>query len=478
MPKQTRFEYFVVLAEMRTGSNLLESCLSEFEGLTSYGEVFNPNFIGYPKTDTLFGFDKSMRDSDPLDLLSCFARQPGLAGFRYFHDHDPRVLNSFMHDPGCAKIILTRNPLESYVSLKIAQSTQQWRLGDVSQRKAAQVAFDPSEFEAHVRTLQSFQYQVQRMLQITGQTAFYISYEDIKDLDVLNGLARWLGVNAQINALPRKLKRQNPETLDEKLLNPEAVCDGIARLDRFNLTRSPSFEPPHPPILWAYRACQTQPLVYAPIPGCSERAILRWMGKIDGAGPEALLSDFTREQWRDWQRANARRMAFTVLRHPLKRAHDVFVNQVLLGNRVNVRAFIERVRGLEMPQHKEDLAHFDTDSHRSGFLGFLQFVQANLNGQTSLQTRPIWASQSRLIEGIVTQCPLHRLIREEHLSTELSAMGDALGCKFPEFERADTRSTLNLATIYDQTIEAAGRAAYGRDYEMLGFQDYSGSLMA
>lgn len=475
MPSATHFTYFVVLAEMRTGSNLLESCLNEFDGVACHGEAFNPHFISYPKAGTLFGYDKAARDDAPMAVLGCFAQQDGLAGFRYFHDHDPRVLDTFMRDPNCAKIILTRNPLESYVSLKIAQSTQQWRLGDVTQRKAAQVVFDPAAFETHVSTLQAFQCKLQHLLQTTGQTAFYIAYEDIKELDVLNGLAQWLGVEARIDALPRKFKRQNPESLDEKLLNPEAVTEGIARLDRFNLTRSPNFEPPHPPILWAYRACRSVPLVYAPIPGCSERAIFRWMAQIDGADIDALLSNFTKEAWRDWQRSNGQRMAFTVLRHPLKRAHDVFVDQVLLGNRVNVRAFIERVRGLELPSDKAQFAQFDLDQHRSGFLGFLQFVQANLNGQTALQTRPIWTSQSRLIEGIVSQCPLHRLIREDHLSEELPAMGSALGCNLPAFEPARARGPLDLATIYDSDVELAGRAAYGRDYEMLGFQDYAKS---
>lgn len=472
MSRGTRFRYFVVLAEMRTGSNLLETCLNQFEGMVCHGEAFNPHFIGYPNTESLFGFDKSARDDNPQAFLSCFAQQPGLTGFRYFHDHEPRVLDRFMRERSCAKIILTRNPLESYVSLKIAQSTQQWRLGDVSQRKAAKVVFDPSEFEAHVRKLQDFQCRIQNMLQTNGQTAFFIAYEDIKSLDVLNGLAQWLGLDETIDALPRKLKRQNPEALDEKLVNPEAVSDGIARLDRFNLARSPNFEPPHPPILWAYRACHSQPLVYAPIPGCSERQILQWMGRIDGGDAEGLLSNFTNESWRDWRRKNPRRVAFTVLRHPLQRAHEVFVDQVLLGNRVNVRAFIERLHGFELPQDKSDLEQFDTEKHKAAFLGFLKFVQANLNGQTAVQTRPIWATQTRIIEGISTQCPLHRLVREEHLSDELSEICHRLGCDAPMIEPKRQRGPLRLEAIHDQFVEQAGRAAYGVDYEMLGFQDF------
>ncbi|MDX1782140.1 MAG: nodulation protein NodH, partial [Thalassovita sp.] len=43
-----RFDYFVVFAEMRTGSNFLETNLNAFPGLTCYGEAFNPHFIGYP----------------------------------------------------------------------------------------------------------------------------------------------------------------------------------------------------------------------------------------------------------------------------------------------------------------------------------------------------------------------------------------------------------------------------------------------
>ena len=41
------FDYFVVLAEMRTGSNLVEANLNEFAGVTCEGEVFNSHFISH-----------------------------------------------------------------------------------------------------------------------------------------------------------------------------------------------------------------------------------------------------------------------------------------------------------------------------------------------------------------------------------------------------------------------------------------------
>ncbi len=467
-----RFAYFVILAEMRTGSNLLEAYLNGIDGITCAGEAFNPAFIAYPKSDALFGVTRDARDTDPLALLGLFPAQPGLAGFRYFHDHDPRVFDAFMRDPACAKIVLTRNPVESFVSLQIARATQQWRLGDVKNRRAEKVVFDPAAFAAHVAELQAQQARIQHLLQTTGQSAYYVGYEDIKDLAVINGLAAWLGVGGRLERAPRKLKRQNPEALAEKLVNPEAVEEGIARLDRFNIARTPRFEPRQPPPLWAFRACPRTPLVHAPIPGGWDRPIHDWMARIDGVPPRALLRDFTPQGWRDWQAAHPHRVAFSVLRHPLTRAHETFLRHVILGNRSNIRAFIERVHGVELPTEAEALRAWPLAAHRVGFLGYLDFVRANLAGQTALPTRPLWASQCRLIEAITAQCPLHRLIRVERLARDLPALGDELGSALPAFHPSTPEAWPSLAEIHDAEIAAAGRAAYGEDYARLGFADW------
>ena len=46
-----------------------------------------------------------------------------MPGFRLFHDHDRRIWDHVLADTACAKIVLTRNPLDSYVSRKIAAAT-------------------------------------------------------------------------------------------------------------------------------------------------------------------------------------------------------------------------------------------------------------------------------------------------------------------------------------------------------------------
>src|SRR5690606_10498851 len=135
---------------MRTGSNFLEANLNALPGVSCLGEVFNPHFIGKKDQTEMFGMDLAAREQDPRALLRLLRdRTPGLAGFRYFHDHDPRVLPDLLDDPSCAKIILTRNPVDSYVSWKIAQATGQWKLTNAKNLRTAQARFDSDEFRDH-----------------------------------------------------------------------------------------------------------------------------------------------------------------------------------------------------------------------------------------------------------------------------------------------------------------------------------------
>ena len=104
---------------MRTGSILLESKLNIFVDLHSVGEAFNPNFIGSPKIQEIIGVSLLDRAQNPAMLLDKI-RQPSeiLHGFRYSHYYDPRILLPCLLDPRCAKVILTRNSVESYISWK------------------------------------------------------------------------------------------------------------------------------------------------------------------------------------------------------------------------------------------------------------------------------------------------------------------------------------------------------------------------
>ncbi|WP_114966611.1 nodulation protein NodH [Alkalilacustris brevis] len=468
---QRRFDYFVILAEMRTGSNFLEENINAYPGLRCHGELFNPVFVGHHNQSDFMGLTLEDRVADPLPFLAALRVQPQLSGFRFFHDHDPRVLDACLPDPRCAKIILTRNPLDSYVSLKIAKATGQWRLTNVTRQKTAAAEFDPVEFERHMHQLQEFQLRILHGLQVSGQTAFYIAYEDLHDIDVLNGLARFLGEEAQLDAPASKLKKQNPEPIEAKLANPEALSEGIARLDRFDLARTPNFEPRRGPGVPGFIAAAKAPLLFMPVPGGPREALLEWMAALDGVQADDLQQDFTRKTLGGWLRAQPGHRSFTVLRHPVARAHATFCDNILSGRFAGIRAGLRRNYGLSLPE-PDQRAGYDTAARRADFLGFLRFLKGNLAGQSAMRVDASWASQGAVLRGFCEVLVPDLVLREESLDAALGPLSEALDRPAPPAVVADPQP--GLAELYDDEVEQAAQAAYQRDYTEFGFGPWRG----
>jgi hypothetical protein len=173
----SRFTSFVIFAEMRTGSNFLEMNLNRLAGFHCYGEAFNPYLLGNHTNDTLCGFTAAQRDENPAGLLAALrAQTQGLSGFRYFHDHDPRVLDAVLNDPTCAKIILTRNPVESFISWKIARQTDQWRLMNTRRHTTVQPTFDSAQFERHFQAAHAQHRLVEKRRRTEQDAVFVASY--------------------------------------------------------------------------------------------------------------------------------------------------------------------------------------------------------------------------------------------------------------------------------------------------------------
>ena len=166
-----------------------------------------------------------------------------LVDFDTFTTMIPAYLDKCLSDPKCAKIILTRNPVDSYVSWKIAKETGQWKLTDAKSRKDGQATFEDDEFAGHLEALQAFQVTLLNTLQAAGQAAFYVSYEDLQSVEIMNGMARFLGVKAELESLDRSLKKQNPSPISEKVRNFDEMEQALSGLDRFKLNRTPNFEP-------------------------------------------------------------------------------------------------------------------------------------------------------------------------------------------------------------------------------------------
>jgi LPS sulfotransferase NodH len=452
-----RFTSFVMFAEMRTGSNFLEANLNAIPGLHCHGEVFNPYFIGKKGQTSLLGIDMAARAADPLALIAQLrARTEGLAGFRLFHDHDSRVTRAVLEDHGCAKIILTRNPVDSYVSLKIAQATGQWKLTDARHLKSGQVRFDRAEFEAHLAGLQAFQMELLRHLQVSGQTAFYIGYEDIQNLEVLNGLASFLGAKGRIDAVDGFLKKQNPQEIGDKVVNPGEMEAALARLDRFNLARTPNFEPRRGPTVPGFVAAGE--LLYMPIAGCRDDGLRRWLA---GLGP--LTIDFTQKSLKEWKRATPVHRSFTLLQDPLARADAAFRTRVLSGARADVWTILGTGYGVVLPD--PGTAFASDDDYRAALLGFLRFVRMNLAGQTGQRVDAHWASQTTVLQGFAQIQSPDLVLREDGIVAGLAYLAGEIGRDCPVFTPDTT------AVVIHETAElrAAAREAYARDYLTFGF---------
>lgn len=473
MPK---FDYFIILAEMRTGSNFLETNLNQLDGITCHGEAFNPAFIGYPKTDKLLGISLRQREESPQDLLDAIRDAPGLGGFRFFNNHDPRVLEICLSDPRCAKIILNRNPIDSFVSLQIARQTGQWKLTNAAHVKSQQIMFDADEFERHLETTDAFKIRVNTALQKSGQTAFHLSYEDLQDVDVINGLAAYLGVAGRIAKLDRKLKKQNPQSLSDKVTNYAEMEKALARLDRFDLNRVPNFEPRRGPAIPTYVAAPRSGLLYIPLRSGSDDVVFDWMARLDDAPQSALQHSFNQKSLRGWMRAHPGFRSFALLRHPVARAHAVFCDRILFDGPDSfpeIRATLRKLHKLPIPEGRPD-GRYDTAAHRRAFLAFLRFLRSNLSGQTGVRIDPSWASQLTLLQGVSQFLIPDIILRDDDLHNDLAFLAAQVGAA-GDTALADTRHSQHdlLAAIYTADIEKAARDAYARDYLSFGFGNWA-----
>ena len=457
-----RFDSFVMLAAMRTGSNFLEANLNALDGVTCHGEAFNPHFAGKLNQTELCGVTLAERDADPARLLSAMrARTPGLSGFRYFHDHDPRVFDPVLQDARCAKIVLTRNPLESYVSWKIARATGQWKLTNAKRLRTAQARFDAAEFADFTEGLQAFQLRILHGLQTTGQTAFYLDYEDLQDLDVLNGLAAWLGVSARLQALDPTLKKQNPGAPEDLVENPDDMAAALAGIDRFNLSRTPNFEPRRSPAIPSFLAAGG--VLYMPVQGGPVAQVSHWLRRL---GP--ATGDFVQKSLRQWKRAHPGHRSFTVVRHPMARAHAAFCDRILTGALPEVRSTFARTLGVDLPPPARADA-MGAEDHRAAFLAFLRFAKMNLAGQTPARVDAAIATQAAVIQGFAQFQGPDLVLREDRLAPGLAFLAAETGQPCPALPPGTDHRPVELAAIADAEVQDAARDAYARDFTAFGF---------
>jgi len=495
---QLKFRYFTILGSMRSGSNLLEQSLNQFDDIICHGELFNPAFIGGPKNKTTFGFSLAEREKTPLALIDAMVVDSGanIPGFRLFDGHDERVIQKTLADPKCAKIILQRTPLESYISLKIARKTDQWLLRDAPQRKAAQIYFDADEFTKYQNAHRIFHDNIRINLQKTGQTAFWLRYPEQKGLDILNGIAAFLGNKTPLKSVKENIRKQNPESLLEKVENFEEMQDFLAKTQQ-NTTPEAGLTPTMRANIPRMISCIGNPILFAPIPGGPNAEVLRWMHMLDAGADistsyqeatksgEILHTGHSQRTLFEWMNANPSVITITAVRHPIARAYGAFMSKIFpIGPNT-----YDMIRGQLIENFKISLpdaklmkncdqktlkaAGYGIKEHRAAFHGFLRFLNANLSRQTSIRVDGLWAHQTQFLAGFNSTLPIALITREGALDAGFRYVESLLDLPTPKLGPPIREAHIfALNDVYTRQSENLARKAYGVDYTRFGFDDF------
>jgi hypothetical protein len=124
---------FLLVGMMRSGSNFLERQLNLLPDVRCHGELFNTAFVGFSheasgRPEGYKREDTAARNADEEGFIAkvdqaCDRR---IIGLRLFLDHSAHMTARLLHDPNVAKIVLSRNLLEAYISLETARETGVW----------------------------------------------------------------------------------------------------------------------------------------------------------------------------------------------------------------------------------------------------------------------------------------------------------------------------------------------------------------
>ena len=476
--KSGPFSSFVVFGSMRSGSNLLEKYLNQYEGLVCHGELFETAFVGKLGMQEYLGVTRKMRDKNPEVLLDAIrkADPDKTVGFRFFQTHNPQIMVDVLDDPRCAKIILTRDPVESFVSLEIARKTNQWLISDPAHRKEARILFDLADFADYAKERSAYYSEIAKSLSMSQQPFFEIDYSSLNEVSALNKLAAFLGGTEEKTALEQPIKRQNPGPLSEKILNYQEVCLAL---------ELPETLPAKPPVVKPVKEkgtdlsriyfAQNKALALAPIPSVPVSGALHWLTKVDGKAPENGLSA---QAFADWQSTHPAAVFFTVTEHPVTRAYDAFMRKIFptaSGGYHKIREKLEREFGVMLPRGEIVPGQPRGDLINRNY-GIGVFVAGNLANQTGIRQDGKWQLQAEIIQQYQVYNPDILVFKSDTLRTDLAYLENRLGLslRYVWAPEMDPRFSYALSEIYDEEIEALARRAYAPDYKAFGYDDLGG----
>lgn len=221
--KSQNYTPFVILSEPRSGSTLLHTYLNSHTQIKSYGEVLRENIEANDISKETTPYIESLAFKPHTQALKAI-------GLKLFYEYyeDPRYCESFNYvlKRNDVKILylIRRDILKIYVSLKIAQKTNEWSsVKSASYEPRTRITIDRNDYiqfrEEHLRHRRLF------LMLLKDHPLLEIAYEDLvhNPQPVLNSIQQFLGVKPKV--LFTLLKQQNPGSVASLITNYDEVKD-------------------------------------------------------------------------------------------------------------------------------------------------------------------------------------------------------------------------------------------------------------
>ena len=103
-------------------------------------------------------------------------------------------------------------------------------------------------------------------------------------------------------------------------------------------------------------------------------------------------------------------------------------------------------------------------------MAFIDFLGANLNGQTNIRVDTNWASQAEVLQGFTNVAPLDFVLRDDELRDSFTTLSWVVWyMESPSFDWEGPDAPYALSEVYDEEVEARVAQVYQRDYVQFGF---------
>ncbi|MGL5009677.1 MAG: nodulation protein NodH, partial [Paracoccaceae bacterium] len=185
----------------------------------------------------------------------------------------------------------------------------------------------------------------------------------------------------------------------------------------------------------------------------------------------ALETGFDRQTLRQWKATHPGQRSFTVLRHPLARAHAAFSDFIAREWVPELRPYLKRVHRYQLPP--KGMGYASAAEYREGLVVFLELIKHILAGRTELKLPLHCATQGAVLQGFAQIQPPDIILREDRLAEGLTYLTRDVGTACPALPPNPEKLPFNLAEIYGPDLESAARDTYWRDYTGLGFGDWT-----